>query len=183
MTTDYRSKAKQHFEAAAESFERCDTDGFVSQFCSTLNGHLSNAKARIQEQGGVSSFVGLYEGERRVLAKGITTQYGESWLLDDSETDLIARRGKKFLPTGWNSRILKSLGLTQEYEMAPAWATIGGSGNGFSGLASAHVVVFRTGDKWGSDAVKCIDEMEREPNTAHCAAWSLPLATESKRST
>ena len=158
MTTDYRAEATRHFEAAAESFDRCDTDGFVSQFCHDINGRLNNAKARIQEQGGRASFVGLYEGERRVLAKCITTQYGESWLLDDSETDLIARRGKKFLPTGWNSRILKSLGLTQDYETAPAWATIGGSGSGFSGLASAHVVVFRTGDKWGSDAIRCEDD-------------------------
>lgn len=154
MTTaiEYREDAKRHFSAAIESFERCDTDGFVSQHCSDLNGRLANARAKIVEDGHRAVFVGLYEGERRVLAKLIDTKFGRAWLLDESETGLIARRGKKFLPHGARSRVLKDLGLNEAKELAPAWASFGGSGYGFSGLGSVTIDIYRTGDTFGADA-------------------------------
>ena len=70
---------------------------------------------------------------------------------------MIARRGKKFLPTGKRSRILKELGLAERAELAPAWVCLSGSGTGLAGAMSVGIATFRTGDKWGGDA-KLINE-------------------------
>jgi len=138
-----------------ESFERCDTDGFVSQWCLGLTARECDERARICEEGGTASFTGLYEGMRRVRAKRIDTPFGTSWLLDDSEAGIISRRGKPYLPTGRTSRVLARLGLQERYERAPAWARLDSprGARGLSGLSSAFVRVYRTGDEWGSDAL------------------------------
>lgn len=150
---EYRESAARKTRDAAESFERCDTDGFVSQWASGISADLDRAKAALIEAGKVSRFIGLYEGDRRVKAKLISTRFGTSWLLHEDEAELIRARGKPFLPTGRNSRILKSLNLAERWEYAPAWATLGGgSGTGLGGATGVRVIVFRTGDKWGGDA-------------------------------
>ena len=148
----YREAANAAYEAEFESFDRCDTDGCVSQFAHNLMGRLNDTLARLEEDGKVSKFIGLYEGDRRVKAKMGYGQYGSYWLLHDDEERLIASRGKRFLPTGSRSRVLKNLGLFEREELAPAWATLDSNGTGLGGLASCKVVVYRTGDKWGGDA-------------------------------
>jgi hypothetical protein len=155
MTTaqQLRTAAAAHEAEAAASFDRCDTDGFLSQWAHGMNAQLNRAKAEIIENGGKDVFVGLYQGDRRVMAKQIDTKFGTSWLLHESEEALIAVRGKPFLPTGPNSRVLASLGLSERQEEAPAYAVIGGSGKGLSGAATAFVTTRRAGDKWGQDAV------------------------------
>lgn len=167
MTNESNTKTAQDFrdEAAAidrrriESIERSDTDGFVSQWASGLSRQLALARAELMDNGCLSRFEGLYEGERRVKAKKISFYCGYShthksqWLLDESETDLIAKRGKKYLPDGHRSRVLKNFGLNIEHEMAPAWSKLTGSGRGLSGRA--WVTEYRTGCEWGSDATMC----------------------------
>lgn len=147
----HREKAAAHFAKEQESFDRCDTDGFVSQFCDNLNGRLHNVRASIAENGGRANFVGLYEGDRRVKARLIETKFGYSWLLHDSEEFLINLRGKVFLPTGGKSRVLKSLGLCERAETDLANACHAGSGCGLSGLSTVRIKTYRTGDKWGGD--------------------------------
>lgn len=115
-----------------------------------LASNLYLRKADITEMGNTDIFLGLYEGTRRVKAKLIKTKFGECWLINEDETDLIAKRGKPFLPHSENSRILKGLGLREARERAPAWACMDGKGYGNSG--SAWVISFRTGSKWGEDA-------------------------------
>ena len=139
-------------ERAAASYERSGTDGFLSQWASGLTSQLHSAQIRLLAGDLTASFDGLYEGERRVKAKIIRTQYGQCWLLHEDETALIEKRGKAFVPFGKNSRIHKSLGLTQEFETAPAWADVHGEGRGLAGAASCSIRYFRTGDKWGLDA-------------------------------
>ena len=147
---EFKVSAADHFDAAAESFERCDTDGFVSQWAHGICGERDRVLAQIVEKDKTAVFVGLFEGNRRVKARTIETQFGTSWVLHDDEVDLIAKRGKVFLPYGYNSRILKNLGLEQRDERAPAWAKLDGRGTGLSGRV--WVAIFRTGDKWGPDA-------------------------------
>lgn len=158
MTTtaaEYRQMAQERRERSAESFERCDTDGFLSQWASDLTAQQYDLQADILDNGGRSTFIGLYEGERRVKARFITTQYGTSWLLHEDETDLIQRRGKKFLPTGDNSRVHKKLGLSEEWELDFAKADIVGGGTGLAGAASCRVAAVRSheADRWGGTAI------------------------------
>lgn len=156
-----RESAATRDKRAADSFERCDTDGFVSQWASGIAARLDRAKADLIDNDKLAEFTGLYEVDgyyRRVKAKQIETRFGFAWLLHDDETDLIARRGKKFLPTGNRSRILKKLHLFEFTELAPAWACLGGSGTGLAGATSVYVATFRTGCKWGSDAKRINEE-------------------------
>jgi hypothetical protein len=148
---ELRERAAAHDRRRNESFARCDTDGFVSQWADGLIGQLCRAEADILDAGGKSDFVGLYQGGRRVKAREISTRFGESWLLHEDEIELRSVRGKPFLPTGANSWVLKRLGLREARETAPAAAKLAGSGHGLSG--SAWVQRYRTGCRWGGDAV------------------------------
>lgn len=144
--SDHRAAARACFQRADESFDRCDTDGFLSQWASSLTANLHNRQAEILEGNGEAVFVGLYDGDRRVHARLVEGQWGTSWLLADAE---ITRYGRRWIPNGSNSRIQKSLGLREEQELAPAYAEVIGRGYGLSG--SAWVVATRR-DPWGADA-------------------------------
>ena len=145
----YRAAAADCRQREADSFERSDTDGFMSQWASNVMAQVNEIKAEIVENGNMGIFRGLYDGNRRVMAKVIDTKFGASWLLSDEES---SKYGRKFLPIGSNSRVQKQLGLRERMEKAPAWVTTAGNS-----IASVSPVIFRTGDKWGSDAVLCKD--------------------------
>jgi len=134
-----------------ESFERCDTDGFLSQWANGINANLYRRQAELVANGGMARFPGLFEGDRRVAAKLIETRFGESWILRDDEA---AKFGRKFIPNSYdnNSKIQRKLGLHQKPEHAPARAKIMSNGTGLSGCASAYIGCYRTGDKWGQDS-------------------------------
>ena len=152
---EYRAEAKEWADRERESWERSDTDGFLSQWASGLSQRLAIRRAELIENGRIGYFVGLYDGDRRVAAKQIRGQYGWVWLLRDDEA---AKYGRKFIPVApydGVSRVQKSLGLAEIGETAPAWADIKGSGTGLSG--SAWVATFRTGDQWGLDSIACPD--------------------------
>lgn len=148
MTTaqDYRNEAAAHLQEKEDSFQRCDTDGFVSQWAHGVNAELAERRAEITEAGKVATFWGLYDGDRRVAAEIIPTKYGRCWFLRDDEAE---RYGRKFVPKGEKSKVQKGLGLSERREIAPAWACLADTG---AGLASVYVCTFRTGDEWGQDA-------------------------------
>ena len=145
-SSEYRKLASKSEDKARESFNRCDTDGFLSQWASGLNARLNRSKADLVDAGNTFTFTGLYEGDRRVKAKEIKTyfQFSESyqWVLHEDEVDLIAKRGKCYLPTGSNSRVHKQLGLSERKESSPAYVAISGN----------NICTFRSGDKWGSNS-------------------------------
>lgn len=147
------AQASEFYQKAQESFERCDTDGFVSQACHQLNGGLYRVRAKIEAEGGTSTFKGLYQGDRRIRAKlvRVWNKYSHrnepKWLVEDDSID------RKWIPCGPRSRVQKQLGLTERTEVAPAWAVHNSNGGtGFSGLTSVTIEVYRTGCAWGSDA-------------------------------
>lgn len=150
MAQESREASKRAAKRRQESWERSDTDGFLTQWAAGKTSSLENRRCGILENGGKAEFTGLYEGNRRVKAQLREGDWGYFWLLDESETDLIDRRGKPFLPSGPRSRVLKGLGLAERKEMDWAWAKLDGRGTGLSG--TCWVATFRTGDKWGQDA-------------------------------
>lgn len=91
-TAEQLEKAKQLREAssrkaqeAQDSFDRCDTDGFLSQWASSLNSQLDRANADLLEAGGVSEFDAVFDldGNYKPALK-IETRYGSAWSLVDS---------------------------------------------------------------------------------------------------
>lgn len=47
----YRESAAGHIQAERESFERCDTDGFMSQWAHNVMARVAQVKADIVENG------------------------------------------------------------------------------------------------------------------------------------
>jgi hypothetical protein len=146
----YEAAASQNIQEASDSFERCDTDGFVSQWASGITADLNREKARICRQEGFDTFIGLYSGDTRVRAKIVNGRFGSVWLIDDCDQHLTG--GRAFVPTGKRSTVQRKLGLSERQELAPAWVCTAGSGTGLAGACSVGVISFRTGCKWGSDA-------------------------------
>lgn len=147
-----RAESARREREKQESFERCDTDGFLSQYSLGLSAERDRMQATICDNHGKSSFCGLYQGDRRVKARQIMTKFGSCWLLHEDEKDLIAKRGKPFLPNDLrgNSKIHRQLGVKERPEWDWAWAKFEGRGRGLSG--TVWVEVYRVGDKWGADA-------------------------------
>ncbi len=145
----HRAKARDADKRREESFARSDTDGFASQAASGLTAGKENLAAEIAEDGDRAQFVGLYEGNVRVVAKLIDAAYGRCWLLHDDEAE---RFGRRFMPHNARSRIQKKHGLREAMEWAPAYAAIGGGGRGIAGMASCYVTARRQGDWYGQKA-------------------------------
>ena len=164
---DLRDAARKSYQDAEESFQRCDTDGFVSQWASGLNGAVLNLQADIEENDGKSWFTVLTEIEtgRMLEARIISTRYGASWILSDKEE---AEFGRKFVPVddsddledpdglpgnrrARRSRVQKDLGLIQSQRLMKAKAKIvGGSGRGLSGASTCYAGVVCIDDEyWG----------------------------------
>ncbi len=92
---EYRAEATGHNRTAAESFERCDTDGFLSQWASGVNEQRANALARLAENGGRAYFeVYLDEKGDPVPARSIRTKYGNRIAVFGSWADCCRRGGE-----------------------------------------------------------------------------------------
>ena len=146
---EYRNLAAGSRSAKEESFDRCDTDGFLSQWAHGLHSQLYSRLAELAENNWESDFPALfYAGTNdRVPAKIIYVRDKFSynggmkalWAIVDPSTGKFTGQ---FLPTGKNSRKQKSAGVWEGTEIAPAYAKIDGRGTGLSG--SAWVSVYRT---------------------------------------
>lgn len=150
----WRDLAKQQRAERLRSQDESDTDGFLTQWSCSLTAEKYDQQADIVDRGGKWDFIGLYEGDRRVIAKIISgpkkfapweTEY--SWCVHNSDP---VSKVRKYIPVGENSRIQKKLGLSERSELQTAEAALTGRGTGLSG--SAWVTVNRIGDEWGREA-------------------------------
>ena len=149
-----REEAARLDRAVDESFQRCDTDGFLSQWALGLNAEKCRMQAKIEEHGGVWDFPALFDLEgNRVRARLIRVyckfshDYKSVWMLLDSNDQ------SKALVTAFPKRksTMEKKGFREGREMAPAKATIQGSGHGLSG--SAWVAIVRTDGGYPATAV------------------------------
>lgn len=136
------SKASEHYRAAEESFQRCDTDGFVSQWAHGINGDLARLQAEIDANGGMAEFPALFDlNGHQIPAKLINGRFGVCWALQDDKDQFTGMFIKAF-PARKSTMTRK--GYREGTEMAPAKAVIHGTGRGLSGAASCRAVVVRT---------------------------------------
>lgn len=140
-------EAQRRLQLREESWERSDTDGFLSQWAHQMTAQRNLKEVELLRNGGHARFAVLCDAEGNVVADRIyefTNQFSHGvdrkWRLPD---DLADKLGRKWVPVGSNSRIQKQLGLHQEDRWFPARAAIMGSGTGLSGCASAYVGVER----------------------------------------
>lgn len=141
-----------------ESFQRCDTDGFVSQWADGIGADLDRAKAELLANGGCATFPVLCDAEGNVIATKVyrfpdkyrpdqwNAPMKEMWRLPD---ELVEQTGRKWVPVaGYSgkSRVQTQFGLHEEYRWFPAHAKIttgGRKATGLSGMANAFVAVFK----------------------------------------
>lgn len=96
-----RAEAVLHLREEAESFERCDTDGFLSQWASGVSATVREAEARLIEQDGLTETRALFDlngnlASTHVFYKKNPYGYGEieSWRMND---EFVANGGKRFI--------------------------------------------------------------------------------------
>jgi len=81
-----REKARTHEAEAHASFERCDTDGALSQWAHGIGAEVARKQADLVEAGGVHEFPALFDLEGNyVPARLIDGRYGLCWMLLDAE--------------------------------------------------------------------------------------------------
>jgi hypothetical protein len=146
-----QKQASDALRRKEESWERSDTDGFLSQWANGMTAQLNDAKVAILKNGGYARFRVLCDGDGNVVATKIyhfTNSYSfapeSKWRLPDSLADGL---GRKWIPTGDKSRVQKQLGLHEESRWFPAYAEITGGGKGLGGAASCYVGTFQKTDR------------------------------------
>lgn len=130
----HREQAAKSEQAAADSFERCDTDGFLSQWALGLTAQEHRAKANLIEAGGVAEFRALFDAEtgERVRAKLIDGRYGMCWAFADADDQFTGRFVKAFPK---REQTMLNKGFREGYETVPAYVCLEGRGRGLSGTA------------------------------------------------
>lgn len=83
---EWQEKARECRHAAYESFERCDTDGFLSQWAANTMAAIYDKCAAIVANDGYYEFSQLYNLEGNpVNARLVTTQYGLAWRIEHED--------------------------------------------------------------------------------------------------
>lgn len=151
---ELRARAAAERQEARDSFERCDTDGFLSQWASGINARMYERQAEIAENGGMATFartvlVSAETGEVVAGARVVQTRFGERWRIDATD-EWVA-----YMPERASTLARKGYAEIEVVEQAAAGVCIAGSGTGLSGAASCYVRTFRR-DARRSDGWRCV---------------------------
>ncbi len=141
---EFNADAAKHTRDADESFDRCDTDGFVSQWASGINARVAQANARIAANGGTATFwrfVALdADTLERLPFRRANTRFGFKLVVDTPKGEVWIDPDAKRPET--NTR--KGVIVERESFVAPAhaatWAPPGA--RGLSGATSVTVRTF-----------------------------------------
>lgn len=146
-----RAKAQNNLAARIESEQRSDTDGFVSQYCFSLNRSKELAEAQIADHGGMAVFRVLVDATTNELVSTklyeLFNHFAGFGFVDKWR---VVRDGKVEWVTDYKrpGNFTKK-GLKVAWMIAPAYATLASvgefsqreEGRGFSGLSSVFVSV------------------------------------------
>jgi hypothetical protein len=153
---DYRTEAANHRAAAQDSFDRCDTDGFVSQWASGLSAQEADLKAHLAENDGRTEVPALFDLDGNLVAAKLTnTRYGMAWGLlssDDPRSRFVGWFNPSKAQKGSRARDAKK-GYYVGYVMAKATAKIVGSGTGLSGAMSCSACAVRNDGGFSRDVI------------------------------
>lgn len=163
MTTaeQLRAQAEQHRQDARDSWERSDTDGFLSQWASGINAQVADENARIAEAGGLAIF------ERTILvkldgsptdARMVRTRYGLKWRLDSTDEWITYKpeRESTLARRGYREETITATAPAKAITWAPPGAT------GLGGAHQVQVITVRTDDLPGGG---------RERDEWHCIGY------------
>lgn len=160
MTTpdEFDTLAAKKLQEANDSFDRSDTDGFLSQWAGHLSSQANSMKARLAENGNRAEFPAIFDLEGNLVpAKYIRTVYGWTWALLSSEDPTSSFTGF-FKPSEAKSDNVRvnndaKKGYYVGRVLAPAAVGTSGSGYGLSGALSVHNVVYRVDRGFSTDVI------------------------------
>lgn len=150
---EHTADAQNHAIEAEASWDRSDTDGFVTQWAHGISGQVARRNAEIAANGGVAEVPALFDAETGELVAAKLVQvydrysysYKSKWIVlasDDPNSEAV--KWINAFPA--RKRTMTKHGYTEGYVKAPAvaktWAPPGSKG--MSGLASVSVITART---------------------------------------
>lgn len=139
---ELRDRAAAHTAKAQESFERCDTDGFASQWAHGVMGEVDRLAAQIMRDNGYHRFPALFDRHGVLInARQVEGEFGDAWRMVDANGYL----GRWLNPSraqDWRRRLRANAakGFFVGSVMLPARAVTGGGGKGLSGAANVRAV-------------------------------------------
>lgn len=160
---ELRAKAADCYKREQESFERSDTDGFLSQWASSITARKYLAEADLIDAGGTVETRALFNLDGTVASThNGWNNFGEYWVLNEAAA---ARYGKRFFnpskaqdqAKAYNAD--KRKGFTVGTVKVRGYVDIVGSGRGLSGAASATVATLPVVEdlKQGRYEIVCAD--------------------------
>jgi len=149
-----------------ESFDRCDTDGFLSQWAHSIGADKDRKAAQILRDGGCARFPVLTLADTGEVVATVEYKFPDRdrpwlvnrrWRLPD---ELAAKLGRKWVPTGSKSRVQKQLGLVEDTRWFYAFAELtvpdGAKSTGLAGCANAYVGTFVDEERYRAEGLKII---------------------------
>ena len=132
IAQEHERQARVRMDRSQESFERCDTDGFLSQWASDTTAREYEAKAALARRHGFvqrPALIGL-DGTTVVAWRTCEGKYGPSWITTDAGFDLL---GKRFVRDSEASKgetrraNNRKKGFTRGIVRAKGWVTLRGA--------------------------------------------------------
>lgn len=141
LTADMRRAAQEK----TDSFERCDTDGFLSQWASGVTSHADEMAAQLARDHGLGTFAVLLnlDGTIASVHRG-TNQFGTFWVLNDAAAQRFGKRFVNEPDCKTNAREIASLerrGFRIGTMRARGRVKMGGGGTGLAGALNVRPYV------------------------------------------
>lgn len=149
--TELRKRAGRREQDARDSFDRCDTDGFLSQWAHGLNASKYHLEVSVVENGGLWTFPALFDLEGRLIpAREAHGRYGRFWSLLDAHGNRTGQTFRESQAQSDDRRIAndRRKGVYVGAVLAPARVVHRG-GN----ATSVTAVIERADGGWDPDAV------------------------------
>jgi hypothetical protein len=123
---ELREQAKQARQDSLDSFERCDTDGFLSQWASDCSARLLSAEADLAEYDYIWRFTTLGDAEGNLIPnKKIETKFGYAYAIFQSFADLEVRGAQIIQWVGTGEKAIAKKGYTPILVEAKGKAILG----------------------------------------------------------
>lgn len=136
--------ASKKIQDVEDSFNRCDTDGCLTQWAGSLEAQRLRLQAEINRNNGLSSFPALFDlNGNRVRAKLTTIHPFHNWITNTVWMFFDANdkpTGKFITAFPKRQSTMEKKGYKESTEMVQSKAIINGRGYGLSGSAWAEKI-------------------------------------------
>ncbi len=153
---EYREMARTFFAAREASWDRSDSDGFLSQWASGLTAQKYTLSAQLADADGVTDVRALFDMDGNLVPSvhGFS-QYGEYFIVLDHETRGCRRF---FNPSGARDETIArrnnaAKGFYVGRAMVPGKVEIVGGGTGLSGAARCYTAIIPARNEVTADTV------------------------------